>query len=783
MSTHDQLDLFLNALDTAPIGFCLIDAKDLTIHYANADLGSILMIGQDIHGKTLKDLMPESFITYIFNHNHISFEKELSVSRDGIKTRWIKVMGEHLTHNQNPVYALWIIDITNEKENAQRYKDAMKDADALSEMKSNLLATMSHEIRTPMQSIFGFLEVIGEMSKDNTTITDMVKSAKVATNGLLEILDDALDLAKLDAAKMELDSFEVPLRTLARGTIEAISARGHVNVTLLDDVKHDVPFVVKGDPKRLRQIIMNLMTNAVKFTKNGFVTLRISTDIKHITLPNKDDQIGLRFEVIDTGLGMPKEVCDKLFSPFTQADSSTTRQFGGTGLGLSICKKLVELMGGEIGVMSEPGIGSTFWFEFPTEAVSTDTKSITLPSLDGLAILVVEDHPQGQKEIENSLYSMNAKVETCNNYQEALELVKRRPFDIGVIDQALPDGLGVDLMREISELRPTMGLVMYTVRDDYGLQHSIRAMGATYLSKPASRVGLGEAIRAASLRDKNITLRNSRRVLIAEDNPSVTEILKKQISLLGVDATFVPDGKQAYDLLKKEEFGLLITDLHMPELDGYGLVTKIRAEESGMLEADNDNKAEERLPVIVLTADVQMAQRRVYLTEGFDECLLKPVSLGQLKQLLVRWGVVNENNALAQKDKTTGENNPASEQRSNKASPKKPSVDLSRMKEQMGAVNADTIGMLGMFSELTEPLVEEIRTHFDNQDANALKNAAHSLKGSARSACCNILGDIASDLQDNALQLENCEELVIAIETEFENVQKEIAELLQEYAS
>ena len=251
------------------------------------------------------------------------------------------------------------------------------------------------------------------------------------------------------------------MRLLVRGLLEALAVKVHgVDIELIDDIEQDVPFVVIGDPKRLRQIIMNLCGNGLKFTHKGSVTVRVSTKIQHIKAPK--DGVGLRFEVIDTGIGMSEEVCSRLFGSFVQADNSTSRKYGGTGLGLSISKKLVELMGGEIGVHSIEGKGSTFWFEIPTQEVSTDASTVDLPSLDGISVLSVEDHPQGAKEIVNSLRSMGANVESCASYAEGLALAKRRPFDVGVIDQGLPDGLGLDLIKEIVNIRPNMGLVMYT---------------------------------------------------------------------------------------------------------------------------------------------------------------------------------------------------------------------------------------------------------------------------------------------------------------------------------
>lgn len=679
----------------------------------------------------------------------------------GNKSAYFKPFIQEVKNEGKDTYLLMLHNISDLKSSQKKLESAVEEASAMADMKSNFLATMSHEIRTPMQSIFGLLELIAE-EKPRKSIMDMIGTAKESASGLLEILDDILDLAKMDAEKMELDDFEVPIRLLARGTLEALAARkGNKNVALLDDISSDVPFVIKGDPKRLRQIIMNLVSNAIKFTKDGSITLKIDTKTQHIKQPKEG--IAIRFEVIDTGIGMSKEVCDRLFNAFTQADNSTSREYGGTGLGLSICKKLVTLMDGEIGVESELGEGSTFWFEIPAEAVSTDQTTVVLPDLEGVAVLAVEDHPQGGKEIENSLRSMGAEVILVDSYEKGLEMMRKRPFDVAVVDQGLPDGLGIDLLKEAAEIRPFMGQIIYTVRDDYGLQHSCRALGATYLSKPASRAGLGEAVKDTSKKLKQHELKGPKKLLIADDNVTVREVLERQLKLLKVDADFVTDGRKALEAMGTGKYGILITDLHMPDIDGYGVIREIRQQE-----AFEDGHT----PVIVLTADVQMAQRQAYLTEGFDECLLKPVSLGQIRRLLIRWGLMDEDEGM---DVATAAAAPLEE-----PAEQLPIIDLKAMQAQMGAVNEDTLKMIGMFLDMTKPMIEDIIKAHKDGDNDKLKEAAHSLKGAARSACCMALGQVAADVQEAVETNEPVDAFIPKIKEEFEKIAPELKKCLED---
>ncbi len=657
-------------------------------------------------------------------------------------------------------------------------------ADEAADAKGNFLALISHEIRTPLQSVFSLLELIGD-ENPNERVMSMVHTAKESAANMLEMLDGILDFAKIDADKMILDRFEVPVRTLVQSVVEAMEVRTkNKNVTLGYEVDDAVPYVIYGDPQRLRQILINLTGNALKFTDEGMVTIKVNMDATHIK--PADENLAIRFEICDSGIGIDETAQTLLFQPFNQAELSTSRQYGGTGLGLSICKKLTDLMSGEIGVISTKGEGSTFWFEIPTQSVSLDDIQEEMPSLDGLSILSVEDHPQGAYEIKRSLESMGAKVLSCRTYAEGIEAATTTPFDVAIIDQGLPDGLGLHLIREISETKPYLGMIMYTARDDEGMKLTLRSLGIPYISKPASRLGLALAIQDAA--DKTIpsTQKRIQRILVAEDTPSVRDVLSRQFVKLGVEADFVEHGKEALRALEEKEYGLLISDLHMPVMNGYELTKTIRDQEAVASDKDNSDTQDntgtqpDHLPIILLTADIQIADRQTYQKHGFDECLVKPVSVGQIKHLLIRWGILNKSDEYSSNSKTDStaeiDNIAATSSCVTNIIPEDvPVIDTNALKKQMGAFDQDSIDMLDIFVEMTPFTIEKLLLEGENKDYYAIAETAHSLKGSTRSACCTQLGELASQIQDLArVEDEKCLELVILTLAAFNQIKEEL---------
>jgi signal transduction histidine kinase/CheY-like chemotaxis protein len=757
---ENKLDLIdmefpISQFDRSPIGLMVLKKshQSLPILYKNA---TAAMLFPEILGDF--SLLPSDHIMHLWVHSLCGIHLPEETTHN-VQDQWIQFIPQWGTLEDQDVIYIWMIDLSSNIEMQQKLENAVKQADTLAQNKSNFLATMSHEIRTPMQSVFGFLELIeGEIVEDSTL--RMVSLAKESSCGLLEILDEILDFAKMDADQTQLDHFEVPVRSLVRSVTEALSikTRGK-NLIILNEVSQDVPAVIIGDPKRLRQILLNLLGNALKFTHEGRVILRVSHKINHLKTP-ENKQIGLRFEVEDTGIGMSDETMARLFRPFQQADNSTSRQFGGTGLGLSICKKLVELMGGKIGVThgninEKPDQrGSLFWFEIITESIDVDENSLILPDLTGLSVLSVEPHAIGANEITRSLSAMGAHMHHVLDFDAATNILEQIRFDVVITEHELNNTKnncnGLKLLQNIYLEYPSMGMLMYTTLEDNMLRHSLQAMGVSCLSKPASRIGLGQAVLdAAKKRQGKGELSRHQTILIAEDTPNVRILFEKQLKKLNVQYHFAHNGLDALKIMDVIDFGLVITDLHMPEMDGYGLVRAIK------------DSYGSHIPVIAMTADVQMADRSTYQKHGFDEALIKPISIGQMKRLLDRWGIKTSDNT----------ENPTSPTPTTKPDDGIPSIDRDMVIRNMGAWDQDAIEMIQLFIEFAAEQIQNLQETMKANDLTSIAEIAHSLKGGARSAGCAKLGHISETVQDQAEKGTLHSDLILQAVAEYKNLQ------------